>query len=86
MLGVVDFLDDDAGQPALSGLGGDGSAVVSTGCRHHAGEALNLGFMGTQGGATSFETARRIGSLVFEENPGAFSRAGDLTHGFGEAM
>ena len=86
VLGVVDFLDDDAGQPALSGLGGDASAVVSTGCRYHAGEPLGLGLMGAQGGTTSFEAARRISSLVLEENPGALSRAGDLTDGFGETV
>ena len=42
--------------------------------------------MGAQGGTTSFEAARRISSLVLEENSGALSRAGDLTDGFGETV
>ena len=55
--GVVDLLDDDARQSALSGLGGDGGTVVSAGGRHHAGKSLDLRLVGAQGRTTSLEAA-----------------------------
>lgn len=86
VVGVVDLLDDDAGQSALSGLGGDGGTVVSAGGRNQAGKSLDLRLVGAQGCTTSLEAAGRIGGLVLEEDPSSLARSGDLADGLGQTV